>query len=97
MVDYRDFWVFDESFRDSLLHYSLGLEGRTALNYWLWFGLALISVRLGLALLHDRRDVGRSITSSLRFWSPMRSQLYPPSNRTFWAQCSTGYSLWRWR
>ena len=62
MVDYRDFWVFDESFRDSLLHYSLGLEGRTALNYWLWFGLALISVRLGLALLHDRRDVGRSIT-----------------------------------
>jgi hypothetical protein len=62
MVDYRDFWVFDESFRDSLLHYSVGLEGRIALNYWLWFGLALISVRLGLALLHDSRDVGRSVT-----------------------------------
>ena len=62
MVDYRDFWVFDESFRDSLLHYSVGVEGRTALNYWLWFGLALIMLRLGLALLHDRRDVGRSIT-----------------------------------
>jgi hypothetical protein len=39
MVDYRDFWVFDESFRDSLLHYSVGVEGRTALSYWLWFGL----------------------------------------------------------
>ena len=62
MVDYRDFWVADESFRDSLLHYSVGLDGRTALNYWLWFGLALIPVRFGLALLHDRRDVGRSIT-----------------------------------
>jgi len=62
MVDYRDFWVFDESFRDSLLHYSVGVEVRTALSYWLWFGLALIMLRLGLALLHDRRDVGRSIT-----------------------------------
>jgi hypothetical protein len=62
MVSYRDFWVADESFRDSLLHYSVGPEGRLALNYWLWFGLALIMVRLGLALLHDSRDVGRSIT-----------------------------------
>jgi len=46
MVDYRDFWVFDESFRDSLLQYSVGVEGRTALSYWLWFGLALIMLRL---------------------------------------------------
>ena len=45
-----------------MLHYSVGVEGRTALSYWLWFGLALIMLRLGLALLHDRRDVGRSIT-----------------------------------
>jgi hypothetical protein len=62
MVSYRDFWLADESFRDSLLHYSVGPEGRLALKYWLWFGVALIMVRLGIALLHDRRDVGRSIT-----------------------------------
>jgi hypothetical protein len=62
MVSYRDFWLADESFSDSLLHYSVGPEGRLALKYWLWFGVALIMVRLGLALLHDRRDVGRSIT-----------------------------------
>jgi hypothetical protein len=61
-ITYRDFWSADESFRDSLLHFSVGPEGRLALKYWLWFGLALIAVRLGLALLHDRRDVGRSIT-----------------------------------
>jgi hypothetical protein len=62
MVSYRDFWLADESFSDSLLHYSVGPEGRLALKYWLWFGVALIMVRLGIALLHDRRDVGRSIT-----------------------------------
>ena len=62
MVDYRDFWRADESFRASLRHYSVGPEGRLALKYWLWFGLVLIMLRLGLALSHDRRDVGRSIT-----------------------------------
>jgi hypothetical protein len=58
----RDFWVTDESVRASLLHYSIGREGRLALNYWLWIGLALFMARLGLALLNDRRDVARSIT-----------------------------------
>jgi hypothetical protein len=62
MVTYGDFWRADESFRDSLLHYSIGPEGRLALKHWLWFGLALIMLRLWLALSHDRRDVGRSIT-----------------------------------
>jgi hypothetical protein len=62
MVTYGDFWRADESFRDSLLHYSIGPEGRLALKHWLWFGLALIMLRLWLALSHDRRDIGRSIT-----------------------------------
>jgi hypothetical protein len=58
----RDLWFTDESVRNSLLHYSIGAEGRLALNYWLWIGLALFMVRLGLALLNDRRDVARSTT-----------------------------------
>jgi hypothetical protein len=63
MLYERDFWVItDENVRDSLLHYSIGSEGRLALNYWLWIGLALFMVRLGLALLNDRRDVARSTT-----------------------------------
>jgi hypothetical protein len=62
MVYDRDFWFIDESFRTSLMHYSIGFEGRLALNYWLWVGLALATVRVCLAVLNDRRDVGMSAT-----------------------------------
>jgi hypothetical protein len=31
----RDHWFTDESVRNSLPHYSIGAEGRLALNYWL--------------------------------------------------------------
>jgi hypothetical protein len=62
MIHDRDFWVIDESFRTSLMHYSIGFEGRLALNYWLWVGLALVTARLCLAVLNDRRDVGRACT-----------------------------------
>jgi hypothetical protein len=62
MIHDRDFWVLDESFRTSLMHYSIGFEGRLALNYWLWVGLALATVRVCLAVLNDRRDVGMSAT-----------------------------------
>jgi hypothetical protein len=58
MIHDRDFWVLDESFRTSLMHYSIGFEGGLALNYWLWVGLALATVRVCLAVLNDRRDVG---------------------------------------
>jgi hypothetical protein len=62
MIHDRDFWVLDESFRTSLMHYSIGFEGHLALNYWLWVGLALATARLCLAVLNDRRDVGRTCT-----------------------------------
>jgi hypothetical protein len=62
MIHDRDFWVIDESFRTSLMHYSIGFEGSLALNYWLWVGLALATARLCLAVLNDRRDVGTACT-----------------------------------
>jgi hypothetical protein len=62
MVYDRDFWFIDESFRTSLMHYSIGYEGSLALNYWLWVGLALATARLCLAVLSDRRDVGKTCT-----------------------------------
>ena len=62
MIHDRDFWVLDEGFRTSLIHYSIGFEGGLALNYWLWVGLALATARLCLAVLNDRRDVGMSAT-----------------------------------
>ncbi len=62
MIHDRDFWVLDESFRTSLMHYSIGFEGHLALDYWLWVGLALATARLCLAILNDRRDVGRTCT-----------------------------------
>jgi len=62
MIYDRDFWAIDESFRTSLLHYSIGLEGHLALNFWLWIGLALAVARVGLILLNDRRDVGAAAT-----------------------------------
>lgn len=58
MIHDRDFWVVDESFRTSLMHYSIGREGHLALKYWLWVGLALATARLCLAILNDRRDLG---------------------------------------
>ena len=58
MVYDRDFWTVDESFRTSLLHYSTGPEGRLALGFWLWIGLALAVARVGLVLFSDRRDAG---------------------------------------
>jgi hypothetical protein len=33
MIHDRDFWTVDESFRTSLMHYSIGFEGQAALNY----------------------------------------------------------------
>jgi hypothetical protein len=62
MIHDRDIWVLDEGFRTSLTHYSIGLEGSLALNYWLWVGLALAAARLCLAVLNDRRDVGTACT-----------------------------------
>ena len=62
MIYDRDFWVVDESFRTSLMRYSIGFEGHLALNYWLWVGLALGTARLCLAILNDRHDVGRACT-----------------------------------
>jgi hypothetical protein len=62
MVHDRDLWVIDESFRTSLMHYSIGFEGGLALSYWLWVGLALATARLCLAVLNDRRDVGSACT-----------------------------------
>jgi hypothetical protein len=62
MIHDRDFWVIDESFRTSLMHYSIGFEGGLALNYWLWVGLALATLRLCLAVLNDRRDLGMACT-----------------------------------
>jgi hypothetical protein len=64
MIHDRDFWVIDknESFGTSLVHYSTGLEGSLALNYWLWIGLALATIRICLAVLNDRRDVGAAAT-----------------------------------
>ena len=58
MIYDRDFWAIDESFRASLLHYLIGLDGNLALNFWLWIGLALIVMRAGLIFLYDRRDYG---------------------------------------
>jgi hypothetical protein len=62
MIHDRDFWVTDESFLRSLMHYSIRSEGRLALNYWLWVGLALATARLCLAVMNDRRDVGTACT-----------------------------------
>lgn len=61
MIYDRDFWVVDEPLRTGLQHYSIGFEGKLALNYWPWVGLALMAMRLGLALLSDRRDVGAAV------------------------------------
>jgi hypothetical protein len=60
MIYDRDFWIIDknESFLTGLMHYSIGFEGRLALNYWLWVGLAFATIRISLAVLNDRRDVG---------------------------------------
>jgi len=62
MIQDRDFWTTDESFLRSLMHYSIRSEGRLALNYWLWVGLALATARLCLAVMNDRRDVGTACT-----------------------------------
>jgi hypothetical protein len=62
MIQDRDFWVIDETLLNSLLHYSIGAEGKLALNYWLWVGLALMAMRVGFALLSDRRDIGAAAT-----------------------------------
>jgi hypothetical protein len=62
LVHDRDFWATDESLGAGLLHYSIGFEGRLALNDWLWVGLVLVGARFGLALLNDRRDLGGSAT-----------------------------------
>ena len=62
MIHDRDFWTTDESFRASLMHYSIGSSGSLALKYWLWVGLALATARLCLAVMNDRRDVGTACT-----------------------------------
>jgi hypothetical protein len=62
MIYDRDFWVLHESFRTSLMHYSIGFEGQLALNYWLWIGLAFATLRICLAVFHDRRDVAAAAT-----------------------------------
>lgn len=58
----RDFWAIDESVGAAVLHYSIGSDGRLALNGWLWVGLVLVALRFGLAWLNDRRDLGGSAT-----------------------------------
>jgi hypothetical protein len=62
MIRDRDLWVINESFRTSLMHYAIGAEGRVALNYWLWIGLALATIRICFAVLVNRRDVGAAAT-----------------------------------
>jgi hypothetical protein len=62
MIRDRDIWVISESFRTSLMHYAIGAEGRVALNYWLWIGLALAMIRICFAVLVNRRDVGAAAT-----------------------------------
>ena len=57
-----DFWRSSESFVAGLFRYSVGPEGRYALNYWLWIGLALAMLRIFLAISGNRRDLGAAFT-----------------------------------
>jgi hypothetical protein len=61
MIYDRDLWVINESFRTGLMHYSIGAEGHLALNYWLWIGLGLATIRICFAVSVDRRDVGAAV------------------------------------
>jgi hypothetical protein len=62
MIYDRDFWEINESFVDGLFHYSVGYEGRCALNYWLWIGLTLAMFRISMAVSSNRRDLGAAFT-----------------------------------
>ena len=62
MIYDHDVWAVNESFRTSLIHYSIGTEGHLALNYWLWIGLALAAIRICLAAAFDRRDIGPAVS-----------------------------------
>jgi hypothetical protein len=94
MIHNRDFWTVDESFRTSLMHYSIGLEGQAALNYWLWVGLALAMARLCLAALNDRRDVGTACTVLAAGLIAYAIPTLSNANRTSWSYVLCR-SLWR--
>ena len=62
MIHDRDFWEINESFVHGLFHYSVGSEGRIALNYWLWIGLTFAMFRIFIAVSSNRRDLGAAFT-----------------------------------
>jgi hypothetical protein len=62
MIYDHDVWAVNESFGTSLLRYSTGNEGRVALSYWLWIGLALAAIRVCLAAVVDRRDIAAAVS-----------------------------------
>lgn len=53
-VTQRDLWTSGESFSRGLLYFLTGPGGKAGLNFWLWVGLALMALRLGLAAMTGR-------------------------------------------
>ncbi len=64
LVYNRDFWTSHESVIGHLVFYSFGSAGRLTLSNWLWIGIALFMARFAIAILHDRRDMRRTLTLS---------------------------------
>ena len=62
MIHDRDFWEINDGLVDGLFHYSVGSEGRIALNYWLWIGLTFAMFRIFIAVSSNRRDLGAAFT-----------------------------------
>lgn len=62
IVEYHDFWIDGRGFWIDLLRYSVGGEGRVALQAWLWVGLVLMVLRLLLAARDGRAALADAVT-----------------------------------
>lgn len=61
-ITQRDLWTSGESFWRGLLYFLVGPGGAAGLNFWLWVGLALMSLRLALAAKMGRADLHDAVT-----------------------------------